>query len=268
MAALRRVQLEAVGYPEREKVDLSTNTGLHALAVWLEDTRIRALPESDRAPLRRDAAASGSRSSEEEPTQSLQSYLQELGCSVVAPANAEERLSVASFLLNQAVSLDVQDNASSCRAAAERVAKRAHGAASSFTVDASLPFGDMHAKQVVQRISAAANKAGVSLQTDQQHDALIASRALSRAVRQHLASEVLAAAWKPSSDRSSLDAFPLGFSMEGASERAHAAARVLRLLYINDLRELQTSVDRLIVSAQDVSADPKTDSKNLGKVGK
>jgi RLL motif-containing protein 1 len=45
------------------------------------------------------------------------------------------------------------------------------------------------------------------------------------------------------------------------------AAKILRLLYIHDLRDLQTHINECIVAIQNVTADPKTDTK-LGKVGK
>lgn len=45
------------------------------------------------------------------------------------------------------------------------------------------------------------------------------------------------------------------------------AAKFLRLLYIHDLRDLQTKANELIVAVQNVTANPKTDTK-LGKVGK
>lgn len=45
------------------------------------------------------------------------------------------------------------------------------------------------------------------------------------------------------------------------------AANVLRLLYINDLRQLQTAVNGMIVQVQSLTANPKTDTK-LGKVGR
>lgn len=44
-------------------------------------------------------------------------------------------------------------------------------------------------------------------------------------------------------------------------------ARCLRLLYIQDLRNLQTKINETIVSVQNITANPKTDTK-LGKVGK
>lgn len=42
---------------------------------------------------------------------------------------------------------------------------------------------------------------------------------------------------------------------------------VLKLLFIQDLRELQTKINECLVAVQTVSADPKTDS-SLGKVGR
>lgn len=42
---------------------------------------------------------------------------------------------------------------------------------------------------------------------------------------------------------------------------------MLRILYIQDLRDLQTRANELIVAVQNVTANPKTDTK-LGKVGK
>lgn len=44
------------------------------------------------------------------------------------------------------------------------------------------------------------------------------------------------------------------------------AAKILRLLHIQNIRQLQTQINELIVAAQNITANPKTDTK-LGKVG-
>lgn len=44
------------------------------------------------------------------------------------------------------------------------------------------------------------------------------------------------------------------------------ALKVMRLLYIHDVRELQTHINECIVAVQNLTANPKTDTK-LGKVG-
>ena len=60
-------------------------------------------------------------------------------------------------------------------------------------------------------------------------------------------------------------AFPLGF--ETGDSRIDAAAAVLRMLYVADLRELQDAVNEILISAQEFTADPRTDA-SLGQVGR
>lgn len=55
----------------------------------------------------------------------------------------------------------------------------------------------------------------------------------------------------------------MGFGKEPDLERA---ARILRLLQIQSLRKLQTAINETIVSVQNITADPRTDT-TLGKVG-
>ncbi|MGH0192512.1 UNVERIFIED_CONTAM: hypothetical protein FKN15_017039 [Acipenser sinensis] len=45
------------------------------------------------------------------------------------------------------------------------------------------------------------------------------------------------------------------------------AAAILRLLHIEELRDLQTRINEAIVAVQAIIADPKTDHR-LGKVGR
>lgn len=59
--------------------------------------------------------------------------------------------------------------------------------------------------------------------------------------------------------------FPLGLSTGQAT--LDAAARILRMLYVADLRELQDAVTDLLVAVQEYTADPKTDA-SLGAVGR
>ena len=42
---------------------------------------------------------------------------------------------------------------------------------------------------------------------------------------------------------------------------------MLRVLYVRQLRELQDAINKVVVSLQDMTANPKTDSR-LGKVGR
>ena len=58
---------------------------------------------------------------------------------------------------------------------------------------------------------------------------------------------------------------PLGFST--GSDVLDSAGTILRMLYIEDLRELQNQVNNLLVQVQEFTANPKTDS-SLGRVGR
>ena len=57
----------------------------------------------------------------------------------------------------------------------------------------------------------------------------------------------------------------VGYNMGDAA--LNNAAKVLSILYIQDLRELQTKINEAIVAVQNITANPKTDTK-LGKVGR
>ena len=57
----------------------------------------------------------------------------------------------------------------------------------------------------------------------------------------------------------------LGF--DTGDKDLNEAAKILRLLHIQDLRTLQTRINETIVSIQAITANPKTDTR-LGKVGR
>ena len=58
---------------------------------------------------------------------------------------------------------------------------------------------------------------------------------------------------------------PLG--LETGDKAVNQAALVLRLLHIEELRELQNEVNRAIVETQKLTANPITNTK-LGRVGR
>lgn len=97
-------------------------------------------------------------------------------------------------------------------------------------------------------------------------DHLVTLKAISQLVCQRLSSEALE---NPSAVIVKGKPFPfqdadLGF--DTGDYVLNQAAKILRLLYIHDLRKLQTAINECIVSVQNTTANPKTDTK-LGKVG-
>lgn len=68
-----------------------------------------------------------------------------------------------------------------------------------------------------------------------------------------------------SDTRLALQSIDLGFDTN--DKELNEAAKILRLLHIKELRDLQTRINETIVLIQEVTANPKTDS-SLGRVGK
>ena len=74
-----------------------------------------------------------------------------------------------------------------------------------------------------------------------------------------------------------LNSYPISSSFNGSSNfdyhlsfldtAVREAAKIIRLLQIHQLRELQTKINQSIVTVQMLSANPKTD-QSLGKVGR
>ena len=60
--------------------------------------------------------------------------------------------------------------------------------------------------------------------------------------------------------------FPLGFQSSG-KQAVDSAMRVLRLMHVRELRQLQDRVNEMIVTMQEFTANPKTNTQ-LGRVGR
>lgn len=114
-------------------------------------------------------------------------------------------------------------------------------------------------------------KAGVTsiaklLKVSAHPDHLVTLEACSKLVCDRLNSSALA---DPSTVVAKGKPFPimdtdLGFDM--GDRMLNNAGKALSLLYIQDLRNLQTRINEAIVGVQSITANPKTDTK-LGKVG-
>ena len=63
----------------------------------------------------------------------------------------------------------------------------------------------------------------------------------------------------------SLNDVPIGTEL--ADTVTQDVTRILRLLHIRELRELQTRINTTVVAVQALTADPRTDER-LGKVGR
>jgi RLL motif-containing protein 1 len=113
-----------------------------------------------------------------------------------------------------------------------------------------------------------ANALARILQVSQHHDPSVLLAACRLVIEEKLSEESLRDAQeKASSSARYHEITPQQCGFSFSDPVLGEAAKVLRLLHVKELRELQTKVNELIVAAQSITANPKTDS-SLGRVGK
>lgn len=121
---------------------------------------------------------------------------------------------------------------------------------------------DFESEEFKGCVRALANK----LKIVQHPDHLKTLQACSKVLKTYFTKEALAN--KENTKKGSLSTLldmPLGFATNDPV--LDKAAKILRLCFINDLRKLQTQINETIVQIQNITANPKTDTR-LGKVGR
>ena len=260
------------------------------LVVWLEDTKIRATPMDARGPLR--AIDSG------EWPSAFAALARETSCPVDA-ANPTETARAFDHLLSSAVALDYRDDADALGAVVKTLKL---GAATSGPPDAKRQrvapvaaasrdgaprpqMANLSDPALRSKLVELARALDVDAEAvmregggDRGGGVEALTRACARAVERFVApfwdaverAEKEKQTEKASWNLSALRDFPPGMDLGGPSgsdETVRAAVAVLRVLHVNDMRELQTAVDALLVGMQEYTGDPKTDS-DIGKVGR
>lgn len=251
------LKLRALGFPHWKKFDSRNEMAFRTLVVWLEETKIRHYSVGDRATLRKlDDGASWS--------QAYSAYLSALECPHAASRKA--RPLALDWMLRKAISLEYSDRKGEFQA--QRPARRAPAASAAprCTVNLSDP-GE------AARLKCIASALGISSEGGPKKLPAVLS-AVSRAIHRRLTPARLAEASKRDSsgngaglsriDKAAFDQTPLGFST--SDPNVDRASKLLRMLYISRLREVQTRINRGLAEAQELTANPKTDSR-LGRVG-
>uniref|UniRef100_K1PKI9 Uncharacterized protein n=1 Tax=Magallana gigas TaxID=29159 RepID=K1PKI9_MAGGI len=165
-------------------------------------------------------------------TKAYESYLKDLGC----PYHQTERVNVAGWILGYAIRLEYGDNVEEYKKAdPSNIAMTEAGRVPSTNPLDNLDFNDADFKAGVTSLS-------MILQIPPHTDHL-----------EQLKGEQLP-----------LDQTDLGF--DTGDYIINEAAKILRLIHIKNLRDLQTQINSAIVGVQALIANPKTDSR-LGKVG-
>ncbi|KAK2856786.1 hypothetical protein Q5P01_005521 [Channa striata] len=258
-----RRKLTALDYHNPNGFDCTDETQFRNCIVWLEDQKIRHYKIEDRGNLRNIPSSDWSKA--------YQKYLQDLNC----PFGVQERQEAVDWLLGLAVRYEYGDNDGIsdggenlqncvCVSSVEKYKNCQPLAASSNADRAVDPLVNLDS-------TSPDFKAGVMalaniLKVQRHDDYLVMLKAIRILIQERLSPEAIT---KANQNREgvavALDKHILGFDTGDAT--LNEAAQILRLLHIEELRELQTKINEAIVAVQAIIADPKTDHR-LGKVGR
>ncbi|XP_011881881.1 PREDICTED: UPF0568 protein C14orf166 homolog [Vollenhovia emeryi] len=244
-------KLRALGYLEWDKVNGNNPQHLRKVIVWLEDQKIRHYTIDDRNRLR-------DITSQEWPS-IFEKYCNDVKCPIT-----KNELDQLEWFIGHAISLEFGDD--------HEKYQRVVGSKAKDKKEVQVPSIKSTNPLDNLNFDSDAFKNGVNLiarllNVPKHSDHLITLQACSKLVCNKLNADAIKQPNNAinSKGKSQTKVIGPGFNMGDAM--LDDAAKGLSLLYIQDLRNLQTKINETIVAVQNVTANPKTDTK-LGKVGK
>ena len=245
-----RRKLLALEYPQPDNFNTEDETYFRNFILWLEDQKVRHYKIEERGGLRNITSCDW--------TKCLQQYLDDLGC----PYQQSQRPQLTDWLLGYAVRLEYGDNVEQYKSVTPKTVteSKAPPGMSTNPLD-NLNFDDPDFKAGIASLS-------MILQVPPYNDHLEQLKAICLVVRDRLSKNALEIADKQKQkniEHLEIDQTALGF--DTGDYIINEAAKVLRLINIKDLRDLQNQINFAIVAVQALIANPKTDSR-LGKVGR
>ncbi|KAL7301530.1 hypothetical protein TKK_0005962 [Trichogramma kaykai] len=239
-------RLQALEYEEYDKVDANNLQHVKKLVSWLENQKIRHYKIDDRGAIL-------DIESQQWPA-TYEKYLEDVGC-----PQFETPLDKVEWLVGLAIRLEYEDNRDTYRSIKGTKKKSDQPIVKSTNPLDNLDFQSEDFKKGVSELAKLLN-------IPQHPNHLITLEACSKFICKRLNEEAVK---NPGSVIVTGQPFPImdtnaGFKIKDPF--LNKAVTILSLLYIQDLRDLQTKINEAIVSVQSITADPKTDTK-LGKVG-
>ncbi len=248
---LRR-KLQALDYPEADAYQPEDENKFKSLIVWLEDQKIRHYTVETREPLRKTSSPQW--------RQALNQYLTDLDLGGMA--NSGSNAEISDMLLGMAVRYEYCDNVEKFSKASSDLVKSEQKQAPKIVTANPLDKLDFSSAEFITGVNALADRLKVSKHSNH----LITLEACAALIKKRYSKEAIKhEAFKQKTG------LPFPFqevdqSFDCGDYVLNQAAKILRLLFICDIRDLQTKINECIVAVQTVTANPKTDTR-LGKVG-
>eukprot|EP00026_Physarum_polycephalum_P013803 Phypoly_transcript_14245.p1 GENE.Phypoly_transcript_14245~~Phypoly_transcript_14245.p1 ORF type:complete len:262 (+),score=23.40 Phypoly_transcript_14245:51-836(+) len=256
-------RLAALGYPAggSDSFDISNINHIQTLVAWLEDTKIRFYKMEERNLLR---------TMDDKWLNAFKEYVQQLGCPhpLKESITSSDWVVLVDWILSHAISLVYRDNVELTNEKAQKQLETKQ--TNQIPVDTS-DYNSLQFKVALTELTGLLN-------IPINNDPAILLNTIQKAIKSKFSKATLATVTDTNTNLNTnvnpalhndtsinADKFPLGFNT--GESKVDMASTILRLLYIKDLRELQTSINDLIVSVQGFTANPRTNTV-LGKVGR
>lgn len=258
-----RRKLKALGYHTTDKISLENPVELKSLVVWLEDQKIRHYKIEEREDLRKKTGDGWK--------ESYKNYLTALECPFSVNTSS---LSCIEWLLELAIRCEFEDKAEE-NPSLKCGLLEATGSMATAKLPSSNELSALDIDVTNPDFCGGLGALAKLLNITTHPDPVVVLEAARVLIEERLSTEAL----KKAKDTTTTDKTPAkentktlqvtaeecGF--DSGDPTMDEAAKVLRLLHLSELRDLQTKINELIVSLQQITADPKTDQQ-LGKVGK
>ncbi|XP_020282631.1 UPF0568 protein C14orf166 homolog [Pseudomyrmex gracilis] len=249
-------KLKALGYMDWDKVNGNNTQHFRKVIAWLEDQKIRHYKIEDRKSLR-DINSS-------EWPKAFEKYCNDVNCPITT-----SEIDQLEWFLGYAIWQEFSDDYQKYQQVVGSKAKvkqeiKVPSVKSTNPLD-NLDFDSDAFKTGV-------NSLAKLLRIPKHSDHLITLQACSKLVCNKLNVDAMKqqnnnAVTAKGKSLNSLSVMTIAPGFNMGDKMLDNAAKGLSLLYIQDLRNLQTKINETIVAVQSITADPKTDTK-LGKVGK
>ena len=256
-------KLEALNHHSpKVAVPLDSTEDVKPLVVWLEDQKICHLKIEERPPLRESTG--------KEWVTVFKKYLKELEC----PYRVELDLpAVVDWLLGVALRYEYEEAVNSNPDLKRGIGEK--GSATSLSRQMSLPDrgSPLDIPTTDETFISGTQALAKILKIAPHHDPSVLLSAAKIVIQEKLTATAQQTDGKEKESKDArgdskefaVTAKDCGFEL--GDPVLSEAAKVLRLLHLQELRQLQTRINEIIVAVQQITADPKT-NQALGKVGR
>ncbi|XP_034665956.1 RNA transcription, translation and transport factor protein [Drosophila subobscura] len=242
-------KLEALGYPTPSDLALSNRKDFASIVLWLEDQKIRQYAIEDRAILRNVDNI-------EMWEDAYQKYCADLNMPSLGTQNEQ-----LAWILGHAIRLEFLDDPAqyesiNSKQTLPKINNKQSQKKVQMIFDGQINVND---KEFIAGVRTLAGQLNVPHHPNH----LVQLEAVARVVHERIS--------PAARGRQPIVGTPFPFDkgndvVSDSDAALDLPMRILRLLQIQSLRQLQTHINETIVSVQNLTANPKTDTK-LGKVG-